>query len=75
LETGQIFCYVQLSQKCGREITGKIAFSSPMVFLYIDGTVFPERMPYLTGVREQSKGMGFLERPPNYLYLALLPVG
>jgi hypothetical protein len=51
---GQIFCYVQLSQKCGgREITGKIAFSSPMVSLYIDGTFFPERIPHLTGVREQ----------------------
>jgi hypothetical protein len=62
LETGQIFCYVQLSQKCGREITGKIAFSSPMVSFYIDGTVFPERMPHLTGVREEGIGLDFLER-------------
>jgi hypothetical protein len=37
---------------------------SPMVSLYIDGTVLPERMPYLTGVREQGEELGFLERPP-----------
>jgi hypothetical protein len=75
LETGQIFCYVQLSQKCGREITGKIAFSSPMVSLYIDETFFPERMSYITVVKKQGEGLGFLERPPNYLYVALLSVG
>jgi hypothetical protein len=37
---------------------------SPMVSLYIDGTVFPDRMPYISRVREQGKGLNVLVRPP-----------
>ncbi len=33
-----------------------------MVSFYIDGTVFPERMPHLTGVREEGIGLDFLEK-------------
>jgi hypothetical protein len=44
----------------------KLPLLSAMVSLYFDGTVFPERMPYLTGVREQGEGLDVLVRPSDY---------